>query len=187
LALQTSLLKDRKTGIDDSSHEEKMNYPMEATPMDSPQESRARWAGDPNAEWMNLVVEVAEIGTWEFDLNQGTGFVSQRCSEIMGFPKASESQLVRFEDWLAILPWQDRKRFQQACDSAGDGEIKIRLQLLNPAGAVRHILIRGRVFYSVSYSAAAKPIRLAVRVIGIVSKLSDRQFYQKALAGAIKG
>jgi PAS domain S-box-containing protein len=102
----------------------------------------------------------------------------------MGFPKASESQLVRFEDWLAMLPWQDRKRFQQACDPAGDGEIKIRLQLLNPAGAVRHILIRGRVFYSVSYSAGAKPIRLAVRLIGIVSKLSDRQFYQKALAGS---
>jgi hypothetical protein len=38
--------------------------------MDSPLGSRARWAGDPNAEWMNLAVEVAEIGTWEFDLNQ---------------------------------------------------------------------------------------------------------------------
>jgi PAS domain S-box-containing protein len=161
-----------------------MNFPMEATPMDSPLESKARWVGDPNAEWMNLAMEAAEIGTWEFDLNQGTGFVSQRCSEIMGFPEASERQLVRFEDWLAMLPWQDRKRFQQACDPAGDGEIKIRLQLSTPAGPVRHILIRGRVFYSVSYSAGAKPIRTAVHLIGIVSKISDRQFYQKALAGS---
>jgi PAS domain S-box-containing protein len=187
LALQTSLLKDRRTGIDDSSHKEKMNDPMEATPKDSPLESKARWAGDSNAEWMNLAMEVAEIGTWEFDLNQGTGFVSQRCSEIMGFSEASESQLVRFEDWLAMLPWRDRKRFQQACDPAGDGEIKIRLQLLNPAGPVRHILIRGRVFYSVTYSARAQPIRTAVRLIGIVSKLSDRQFHQQALAESDQG
>jgi PAS domain S-box-containing protein len=150
--------------------------------MDSPLESKSRWAGDPYAEWMNLAVEVAEIGTWQFDLDKGTGFISQRCSEIMGFPESSASQLMCFEDWLAMLPWQDRTRFQQACDPEGDGEIKIRLQLFNSVGPVRHILIRGRVHYSVSYSAGAKPMRTAVRLIGIVSRFSDRQFYQKALA-----
>ena len=155
---------------------------VEAMPMDSPLESESGWGGDSNAEWMNLAVEVAEIGTWEFDLEQGTGFISQRCSEIMGFPDTSESQLVRFEDWISMLPWQERKRFKQAWDPEGDGEIKMRLHLFNPGGQVRHILIRGRVFYSVSYLPGGKPIRTAVRLIGIVSKLSDRQFYQKALA-----
>jgi PAS domain S-box-containing protein len=151
--------------------------------MDNPLESKSRRAGDSDAEWMNLAMEVAELGTWEFDLEQGTGFISQRCSEIMGFPKISEdSQPVRFEDWLAMLPMQDRKRFQQACDAEGDGEIKMRLQLFKSGDPVRHILIRGRVFYSVSYLAGGQPIRTAVRLIGIVSKLSDRQFYQKALA-----
>src|SRR5271166_4553106 len=147
--------------------------------MDNALESKSRRAGDSDAEWMNLAVEVAELGTWEFDLEQGTGFISQRCSEIMGFPKISEdSQPVRFEDWLAMLPMQDRKRFQQACDAEGDGEIKMRLQLFNSGNPVRQILIRGRVFYSVSYLAGGQPIRTAVRLIGIVSKLSDRQFYQ---------
>jgi signal transduction histidine kinase/ActR/RegA family two-component response regulator len=150
--------------------------------MDSPLESKSRWGGDPKAEWMNLAVEVAEIGTWEFDLDQGTGSVSQRCSEIMGFPKIFGSQQVRFEDWLAMLPCRDRKVFQQACDPEGDGEVKMRLQLSNSGGPVRHILIRGRVFYSVSYLPEGKPICTAMRLIGIVSKLSDRQFYQKALA-----
>ena len=150
--------------------------------MDSPLESKSRWDENPYAEWMNLAVEVAEIGTWDFDLDQGTGSVSQRCSEIMGFPKISGSQQVRFEDWLAMLPWRDRKGFQQACDPEGNGEVKMRLQLSNSGGPVRHILIRGRVFYSVSYLPEGKPIRTAMRLIGIVSKLSDRQFYQKALA-----
>ena len=50
--------------------------------MDRLLESKSRWGGDSYAEWMNLAVEVAEIGTWEFDLDQGTGFISQRCSEI---------------------------------------------------------------------------------------------------------
>jgi PAS domain S-box-containing protein len=150
--------------------------------MDRLLESKSRWDGDSYAEWMNLAVEVAEIGTWEFDLDQGTGFISQRCSEIMGFPKTSGSQQVRFEDWLAMLPLQDRKGFQQACDPEGDGEVEIRLQLSNSGGPVRHILIRGRVFYSLSNLPEGKPIRTAMRLIGIVSKLSDRQFYQKALA-----
>jgi PAS domain S-box-containing protein len=150
--------------------------------MDSPLESKSRWDENPYAEWMNLAVEVAEIGTWDFDLDQGTGSVSQRCSEIMGFPKISGTQQVRFEDWLAMLPWRDRKGFQQACDPEGNGEVKMRLQLSNSGGPVRHILIRGRVFYSVSYLPEGKPIRTAMRLIGIVSKLSDRQFYQKALA-----
>jgi PAS domain S-box-containing protein len=132
---------------------------------------------------MNLAVEVAEIGTWEFDLDQGTGFISQQCSEIMEFPKTSERQVVRFEDWLAVLPWQDRKRFQQACDPAGDGEIKMRLQLFNSRPSPPGPYSRARVL-SVSYSAGAKPIRTAVHLIGIVSKISDRQFYQKALAGS---
>ena len=156
---------------------------VKAMLMDNPLlESKSRWGGDSNAEWMSLAVEAAEIGTWEFDLDQGTGFISQRCSEIMGYPNASESQVVRFEDWLSMLPWQDRKRFKQACEPEGDGELKMRLQLFNTGGPVRHILIRGRVFYSVSYVAGGKPNRTAVRLIGIVSKLSDRQFYQKALA-----
>jgi PAS domain S-box-containing protein len=150
--------------------------------MDSPLESESRWGGDSNAEWMNLAVEAAEIGTWEFDLEQGTGFISQRCSEIMGYPVASDSQLVRLEDWISMLPWQDRKRFGQAWGSEGDGEIKMRLQLFNPRGQARHILIRGRAFYSVSYLPGGEPIRTAVRLIGIVSRLSDRHFYQKALA-----
>jgi PAS domain S-box-containing protein len=151
-------------------------------PMESPLEDKSRWGGDSNAEWMSLAVEAAEIGTWEFDLDRGTGSISQRCLELMGYPDSSESQLVRFEDWLSMLPWQDRKRFQQACNPDGDGEIKMRLQLFNTSGPVRHILVRGRVYYSVNHLAGGKPIRTAVRLIGIVSRLSDRQFYQKALA-----
>jgi hypothetical protein len=50
--------------------------------MNDPSESRSGWGGDSNAEWMNLTAEAAEIGTWEFDLEQGTGFVSERCAEI---------------------------------------------------------------------------------------------------------
>jgi hypothetical protein len=52
--------------------------------MDAPFEEGSRWGGDSNAEWMTLAAEVAGIGTWEFDLEQGTGFISERCSEIMG-------------------------------------------------------------------------------------------------------
>jgi PAS domain S-box-containing protein len=150
-------------------------------PMDNLLERKSRWGGDSNAEWLSLAVEAAGIGTWEFDFDQGTGFISDACAEIMGFSKASRSQLLRFDEWLAMIPWEDRKHVNEACDPEGNGELKMRLQLLNAGGLVRHVLVRGRAFFSATHLAGVKPVRKAVRMLGIVSNLSDREFYQRAL------
>ncbi len=56
--------------------------------MSGPSEKEAGWGGDSNAEWLELAAEAAHIGTWEFDLEQGTGFISEQCAEIIGYPKA---------------------------------------------------------------------------------------------------
>ncbi len=150
--------------------------------MDAATENQFRWGGDSNAEWMNLIVETAAIGTWEFDLEQGTGFISEHCAEIMGYQKISQNQLLRFEDWLSMMGSEDRRRVNQACDPEGDGELKMRLQLIDTGGVIRHLLVRGRAFFSVSHYAGVEPARKAVRLLGIVRTLSDRQFYQRALA-----
>lgn len=145
-------------------------------------ESGSRWGGDSNAEWMNLAVETTGLGTWEFDLEEGTGFISERCAEIMGYPKISQSQVIRFEDWLSMMHWEDRRRVNQACDPEGEGEIKMRLQLIDGAGVIRHVLVRGRTFFSAVSYTGSKPVRKAVRLLGIVRNLSDRRLYQRALA-----
>jgi PAS domain S-box-containing protein len=150
--------------------------------MDGVSEIQSRWGGDSHAEWMDLAVEATGIGTWEFDLEQATGFISERCAEIMGHPKISPGQLIPFEDWLSMIHWEDRKRVEQACDPEGDGEIKLRLQLVDRGGVLRHVLVRGRAFFAVSYLAGSKPVRKAVRVLGIVRDLTDRHLYQRALA-----
>jgi PAS domain-containing protein len=150
--------------------------------MDGVSEIQSRWGGDSHAEWMDLAVEATGIGTWEFDLEQATGFISERCAEIMGHPKISPGQLIPFEDWLSMIHWEDRKRVEQACDPEGDGELKLRLQLVDRGGVLRHVLVRGRAFFAVSYSAGSKPVRKAIRVLGIVRDLTDRHLYQRALA-----
>jgi hypothetical protein len=61
--------------------------------MHDPSESEARWGGDSNAEWMNLAVETADLGTWEFNLEEGTGFISERCAEIIGTRKFRKARL----------------------------------------------------------------------------------------------
>ena len=149
--------------------------------MDSSAESEASWGGDSNAEWMSLAVETAGIGTWEFDLEEGTGFISERCSEVMGYPKDAQ-RLIRFEDWLSMMHQEDRKRVLQACDPEGDRELKIRLQLISTLGTVRHVLVRGRAFFSIRNAPGGGPVRYPIRLVGIVRTLSDRQFYQRALA-----
>jgi PAS domain S-box-containing protein len=150
--------------------------------MENLPENKSPWGGDSNAEWMSLAVETIGFGTWEFDLEQGTGFVSERCAEIMGYPQSSAGQVVDFEDWLSRIHWEDRQRFHRACDPEGEGEFKMRLQLIDTIGFIRHVLVRGRAFFSLSGSAGGKSVRKAVRLIGIVHTGSDRQFYQRALA-----
>jgi PAS domain S-box-containing protein len=100
----------------------------------------------------------------------------------MGYPKISPGQLIPFEDWLSMIHWEDRKRVEQACDPEGDGELKLRLQLVDRGDVLRHVLVRGRAFFAVSYSAGSKPVRKAIRVLGIVRDLTDRHLYQRALA-----
>ena len=145
--------------------------------MDWPSENQSRR----DLEWLNLAVEATGIGTWEFDLEQGTGFVSERCAEIMGYPELSHSQSIRFDEWLSMIHWEDRRRVNQACDPEGDGELKMRLQLIDRGGVTRRVLVRGRAFFSVGHFAGSKPVRKAVRLLGIVRDLSDRHLYQRAL------
>ncbi len=150
--------------------------------MESLSDTDSQWGGDSNAEWMNLAVETTGVGTWEFDLEQGTGFISERCAEIMGFPLSRAGQLIRFEDWLSRINRADRRRIDQACDPEREGELKMRLQIIDTAGVMRHVLVRGRAFFSVSRSAGSQPVRKAARLIGIVHALTDHQLYQRALA-----
>jgi PAS domain S-box-containing protein len=150
--------------------------------MDGHSEGESRWGGDSNAEWMNFAVEATGIGTWEFDLEQGTGFVSERCGEILGFPEGPKGRLVRFEEWLSRIQWEGRLRVDQACDPEGDGELKMHLQLVARGGVIRHVLVRGRAFFSVTDFGGMKSVRRAVRLLGIVRDLSARHLYQKALA-----
>ena len=145
--------------------------------MDWPSENASRR----DLEWLNLAVEATGIGTWEFDLEQGTGFVSERCAEIMGYPELSHSRPIRFDEWLSMINWEDRRRVNQACDPEGDGELRMRLQLIDRGGVTRRVLVRGRAFFSVGHFAGSKPVRKAVRLLGIVRDLSDRQLYQRAL------
>src|ERR1700676_4768065 len=149
--------------------------------MDGPAESKSRWDGDSNSEWLKLAVETIDFGTWEFDLDQGTGFVSKRCAEIMGYSGTSQGQVIQFEDWLSRIHWQDRRRVRQACDPEGDGELKMRLQSIDTGGVIRQVLIRGQAFFSVVDYTGGKPVRKAVRLLGIAHTLSDRQLYQRAL------
>jgi PAS domain S-box-containing protein len=150
--------------------------------MEDASQSKSQWGGDSNAEWMNLAVEATGIGTWEFDLEQATGFISERCAEMMDYPNFSRGQLIRFEDWLSMIQWKERRRIDQACDPEGDGELKMRLQLVDRNGFIRHLLIRGRAIFSFASSEGSKPVRKAVRLLGIVRDLTDRHLYQRALA-----
>jgi PAS domain S-box-containing protein len=131
---------------------------------------------------MTLATEVAGIGTWEFDLEQGAGFISERCSELMGRAKLSPNRLIQFEDWLSMIPGADRRLVDQPPVIRKE-MAKLAAPAVNRYGwSPAPRAYSRRTVFSIRQFAGTKTVRKAVRMLGIMRDLSERPLYQRALA-----
>ena len=109
----------------------------------------------------------ADIGTWDWDLESGELYCTERVGPLFGF--APGDMVTSSENFLARVHPQDRKNVRAAIDAALERDVAFDFEhrVVWPDGTVRWLLERGAVVRD----ARGKP----VHVLGVVQDIDERK------------
>ena len=105
---------------------------------------------------LRLALDIAELGTWAWDLANGAGYLDPRSAEIIGLDPGSLSNVAAAQ--LAAIHPDDLARIQaevQAGLASGDS-FDLSYRVIHPDGSVHSIASRARAFLDED----GRPIRL---------------------------
>ena len=104
---------------------------------------------------LELALEVAELGTWSWDLVTGDGSMDARGAEIVGLPPGDVD--VQDAQRRSIHP-EDLQRVEAEIGAgiAAGGTFALAYRVIYPDGSVHHVLSRAKVITD----SAGRPIRL---------------------------
>ncbi len=129
---------------------------------------------------LNLAVEAARLGTWDFFLAGQTFRSSYRSRALFGRPPDVE---LTYDAFVAMLHPEDRKVLRQAyaraLETSGLSEFEINYRIIRPDGAVRWIAARGKGIF-----AGAGSERKPVRLTGTVQDITERKLAEEALSAS---
>jgi PAS domain S-box-containing protein len=128
-------------------------------------------------ERLSLVLQSAQIGTWEWGIEEDDVICSPRCLAFFGLAPDTRMNYGRF---LQAVHPDDRVRIGEAVRSALEQhrDYNIEMRALWPDGTVRWIFAIGRAHY--------EPGGKAVRMSGAVLDITDRKHTMEALVRSEK-
>lgn len=116
---------------------------------------------------LDLAVEAAGLGLWEYDVRTDRSNWSDRTKALYGLPPEAE---IDYDHWFESLIHPDDRADMEAAYQAAlerlDGTFSVEHRTLAPDGAVRWVLAHGRVVRDESGP---------VRVLGTVLDITERQ------------
>ncbi len=123
-------------------------------------------------ERYRTVIEAADLGTWDFDIETGVAIHSLRHDQIFGYtePQPVWSYEISVKH---ILPEYHKTVRDAVARAIETGMLEYDAKIVWPDGSVRWIGPRGRV----KYSAEGKPLRMS----GIVADITDRKNAEEAV------
>lgn len=116
-------------------------------------------------ERLRLVIEAADLGTWDFDIETGIANHSLRHDQIFGYsePQPEWSYEISVQHILPEFHQEVRDSVARAIET---GYLSYDAKVHWPDGSIHWIAPRGRVYYD-----KGKPLRMA----GIVSDITERK------------
>ncbi len=126
-----------------------------------------------NVEWLQLALDAAEIGAWDWDVRTGAVCWSGNLEAVHGFsPGAFDGT---FEGYLNTIHPEDRERVQQALTEAlaGRADYNVEFRTLRPDGTTHWTGARGKVLWD----EAGQPVRM----FGVCMDISERKRMQQAM------
>jgi PAS domain S-box-containing protein len=127
-------------------------------------------------ERLRLGQEFANIGTWEWNIQTGELFWSERIAPLFGYPEGMlQTSFAHFK--AALFP-EDRERVLQAIQDCVDGKApyEVEHRVKRPDGTVRWLLERGAVLRD----AEDNPLRM----LGVVQDIHHRKTIEAELLAA---
>jgi len=114
-----------------------------------------------SAEGLRLVLEAADVGWWDLDLQSRVLMADDRCKAMMGLPPATDSSLALF---LEQISRDDRARIQEQIAEAmvRPGDYDGEYRVIWPDGSVHWLFLKGRAIYDNSGRPCLKGIAMDV-------------------------
>lgn len=127
----------------------------------------AKQAERESAAQLQVALEAASLGTWNFDLATNTGWHSARTNALFG--RGDVAGDVTLEELVACLELGDRPRLRAALEAAvsSQGRFEIECRVSGADGPVRWVAALGHVL------PGADP--RSSRVVGIAQDVTDRK------------
>lgn len=121
---------------------------------------------------MNIAIEAAELGTWEFDIDTRQAHYSKRYLEIFGF---DEFDKPTHPELLKRIHPDDMELRNKAMEAAyKNGYLDSEMRLVMPkTGSIKWVKVKGKVFYN----ADKEPVKM----MGTVSDVTGQKLYEKNL------
>lgn len=117
--------------------------------------------------------EIAQLGSWEWNLQDDTFYISEELYKIIGYPKKEVKPTPEF--FSNIIPEEDLKRLESSLNKAiseGTG-YSFEHRIKRPDGEIRHVLSQGEVEFENS-----KPLRLFGSILDITERKKTEQQLQ---------
>jgi PAS domain S-box-containing protein len=125
-----------------------------------------------NSEWLNLALDAAKMGSWDWDLIQNQILWSPYHEEIFGYESGTPQR--SYQDWLSRIHPEDLPQvqacMQDSLEKHSDYECEHRV--LWPDGNVRWIVAQGRYHYEVE-----RPVRM----VGMIIDITQRKYVEQLL------
>jgi PAS domain S-box-containing protein len=126
-------------------------------------------------ERLNLAVEAAEMGLWDWTAATGKIYWSDLYRQIFG---VSADQPLTHEFWLSYIHPEDRdwvrKKVDALNDPASGGRLQMDYRIIHPDGGIRWISCRGRMLYT-SEGGAMKPLRLLGTMLDVTERRKNEE------------
>ena len=144
---------------------------MVGVTQDITEERAAAAALTASEQRLDLAMDAARFGAWEWNFGRGRGWWSPRTCEIMGVPPGTEPTLEL--RWGLVHP-DDRDDVRAAAATANEGGVyEQRYRIVRPDGEVRWVLSRGRATYEGERT---------IKVSGVIQDITHDEATRRALS-----
>ncbi len=135
---------------------------------------RAEQAAEAHKERLRRGQLFANIGTWEWAIQTGELFWTERIAPLFGYPAGDLE--TSYDNFLAVIHPDDRQAVSDAVNACIERDVpyEIEHRVVWPDGSVRWLLERGAVVRD----AAGKPLQM----LGVVQDIDARKRAELALA-----